>query len=127
MRTWRATARRPQLVVGGALVVALILFFVPWRLRISGPAHLTRDQRDLVADVPHLLPGQHRVRRLPVVDGDSLAGIVTLDDIAVTPVASRDGTPELGQVVEIVLAPQALWFQRVRSERTVSIRSALTD
>jgi CBS domain-containing protein len=26
---------------------------------------------------------QHRVRRLPVVDGDELAGIVTLDDIAV--------------------------------------------
>jgi CBS domain-containing protein len=26
---------------------------------------------------------QHRVRRLPVVDGDRLAGIVTLDDIAV--------------------------------------------
>jgi CBS domain-containing protein len=26
---------------------------------------------------------QHRVRRLPVVDGDTLAGIVTIDDIAV--------------------------------------------
>ncbi len=26
---------------------------------------------------------QHRVRRLPVVDGDDLVGIVTLDDIAV--------------------------------------------
>jgi predicted transcriptional regulator len=26
---------------------------------------------------------QHRVRRLPVVDADRLAGIVTLDDIAV--------------------------------------------
>ena len=26
---------------------------------------------------------QHRIRRLPVVDGDRLAGIVTLDDIAV--------------------------------------------
>jgi CBS domain-containing protein len=26
---------------------------------------------------------QHRVRRLPVVDGDQLVGIVTLDDIAV--------------------------------------------
>ena len=35
---------------------------------------------------------QHRVRRLPVVDGDSLAGIVTLDDIAV-----RTGNLEVAQ------------------------------
>jgi CBS domain-containing protein len=35
---------------------------------------------------------QHRVRRLPVVDGDSLAGIVTLDDIAV-----RTGDLEVAQ------------------------------
>jgi CBS domain-containing protein len=35
---------------------------------------------------------QHRVRRLPVVDADRLAGIVTLDDIAV-----RTGNLELAQ------------------------------
>ena len=35
---------------------------------------------------------QHRVRRLPVVDGDRLVGIVTLDDIAV-----RTGNLEVAQ------------------------------
>lgn len=35
---------------------------------------------------------RHRVRRLPVVDGDRLAGIVTLDDIAV-----RTGDLEVAQ------------------------------
>jgi CBS domain-containing protein len=35
---------------------------------------------------------QHRVRRLPVIDGGSLAGIVTLDDIAV-----RTGDLEVAQ------------------------------
>jgi CBS domain-containing protein len=35
---------------------------------------------------------QHRIRRLPVVDGDELVGIVTLDDIAV-----RSGNLEVAQ------------------------------
>jgi CBS domain-containing protein len=35
---------------------------------------------------------QHRIRRLPVVDGDRLSGIVTLDDIAV-----RTGNLEVAQ------------------------------
>jgi CBS domain-containing protein len=35
---------------------------------------------------------QHRIRRLPVMDGDALAGIVTLDDIAV-----RTGNLEVAQ------------------------------
>ena len=35
---------------------------------------------------------QHRVRRLPVLDGGRLAGIVTLDDIAV-----RTGNLEVAQ------------------------------
>lgn len=34
----------------------------------------------------------HRIRRLPVMDGDTLAGIVTLDDIAV-----RTGSLEIAQ------------------------------
>ena len=35
---------------------------------------------------------QHRIRRLPVIDGDELVGIVTLDDIAV-----RTGDLEVAQ------------------------------
>ena len=35
---------------------------------------------------------QHRIRRLPVVDGDELVGIVTLDDIAV-----RSGNLDVAQ------------------------------
>jgi len=54
---------------------------------------------------------QHRVRRLPVVAGDSLAGIVTLDDIAV-----RTGNLELAQrmtaeVIEGAL-PQFYFHER---------------
>jgi CBS domain-containing protein len=54
---------------------------------------------------------QHRVRRLPVVDGDSLAGIVTLDDIAV-----RTGNLEIAQrmtaeVIEGAL-PQFYFHER---------------
>ncbi len=55
--------------------------------------------RPLVAAEPEMeldeaaaLMVQHRVRRLPVIDGDSLAGIVTLDDIAV-----RTGDLEVAQ------------------------------
>lgn len=54
---------------------------------------------------------QHRVRRLPVTDGDSLAGIVTLDDIAV-----RTGNLEVAQrmtaeVIEGAL-PQFYFHER---------------
>lgn len=54
---------------------------------------------------------QHRVRRLPVIDGDSLAGIVTLDDIAV-----RTGDLEVAQrmtaeVIEGAL-PQFYFHER---------------
>jgi CBS domain-containing protein len=54
---------------------------------------------------------QHRVRRLPVVAADSLAGIVTLDDIAV-----RSGDLELAQkmtqdVIEGAL-PQFYFHER---------------
>jgi CBS domain-containing protein len=54
---------------------------------------------------------QHRVRRLPVVVADSLAGIVTLDDIAV-----RSGDLELAQkmtqdVIEGAL-PQFYFHER---------------
>lgn len=54
---------------------------------------------------------QHRVRRLPVVEGERLAGIVTLDDIAV-----RTGNLEVAQkmtaeVVEGAL-PQFYFHER---------------
>jgi CBS domain-containing protein len=54
---------------------------------------------------------QHRVRRLPVVDGETLAGIVTLDDIAV-----RTGNLEVAQkmtaeVIEGAL-PQFYFHER---------------
>lgn len=54
---------------------------------------------------------QHRVRRLPVVDADRLAGIVTLDDIAV-----RTGNLEVAQrmtaeVIEGAL-PQFYFHER---------------
>jgi CBS domain-containing protein len=54
---------------------------------------------------------QHRVRRLPVLDGDSLVGIVTLDDVAV-----RTGNLEVAQrmtadVIEGAL-PQFYFHER---------------
>ena len=54
---------------------------------------------------------QHRVRRLPVVEGDRLVGIVTLDDIAV-----RTGNLEVAQkmtaeVIEGAL-PQFYFHER---------------
>jgi CBS domain-containing protein len=46
---------------------------------------------------------QHRVRRLPVVSDGSLAGIVTLDDLAV-----RTGDPQLAQRMTADVARAAL-------------------
>jgi CBS domain-containing protein len=46
---------------------------------------------------------QHRIRRLPVVDGDALAGIVTLDDLAV-----RTGDLQLAQRMTADVARAAL-------------------
>lgn len=46
---------------------------------------------------------QHRIRRIPVVDGDSLAGIVTLDDLAV-----RSGDLQLAQQMTAEVAKAAL-------------------
>ena len=76
---------------------------------VSRPLVTGEPQMDL--EEAAALMVQHRVRRLPVVDGDRLAGIVTLDDIAV-----RTGNLEVAQrmtqeVVEGAL-PQFFFHER---------------
>jgi CBS domain-containing protein len=66
---------------------------------------------DMDLDEAAALMVQHRVRRLPVVEGDRLVGIVTLDDIAV-----RTGNLEVAQkmtaeVIEGAL-PQFYFHER---------------
>ena len=46
---------------------------------------------------------QHRIRRLPIMEGDGLAGIVTLDDLAV-----RTGDIQLAQQMTADVARAAL-------------------
>jgi CBS domain-containing protein len=53
---------------------------------------LVSGEPEMELDEAAALMVQHRVRRLPVVDGEDLAGIVTLDDIAV-----RTGNLEVAQ------------------------------
>jgi CBS domain-containing protein len=56
----------------------------------SRPLILGQPEMDLEEAAAKMV--QHRVRRLPVVEGGELVGIVTLDDIAV-----RTGTLEVAQ------------------------------
>jgi CBS domain-containing protein len=58
--------------------------------RVSAP--LVSGEPEMSLDEAAALMVQHRIRRLPVLDGDELAGIVTLDDIAV-----RTGNLEVAQ------------------------------
>jgi CBS domain-containing protein len=72
---------------------------------------LVSGEPEMELDEAAALMVQHRVRRLPVVDGDRLAGIVTLDDIAV-----RSGNLEVAQkmtqdVIEGAL-PQFYFHER---------------
>jgi CBS domain-containing protein len=72
---------------------------------------LIHGDPDMELDEAAALMVQHRVRRLPVVDGDRLVGIVTLDDIAV-----RTGDLEIAQkmtadVIEGAL-PQFYFHER---------------
>ncbi len=59
-------------------------------------AHATRPlitgEPEMALEEAAALMVQHRIRRLPVLDGDELIGIVTLDDIAV-----RTGDLEVAQ------------------------------
>lgn len=72
---------------------------------------LVCGEPEMELDEAAALMVQHRVRRLPIVDGDRLVGIVTLDDIAV-----RSGNLELAQkmtqdVIEGAL-PQFYFHER---------------
>jgi CBS domain-containing protein len=62
----------------------------PVREHASRP--LVAGEPDMNLEEAAALMVQHRVRRLPVLEGDYLAGIVTLDDIAV-----RTGNLEVAQ------------------------------
>jgi CBS domain-containing protein len=81
----------------------------PVRQHASRP--LVTGEPDMDLEEAAALMVQHRVRRLPVVDGGGLAGIVTLDDIAV-----RTGNLEVAQkmtqeVIEGAL-PQFFFHER---------------
>jgi signal-transduction protein with cAMP-binding, CBS, and nucleotidyltransferase domain len=72
---------------------------------------LVHGEREMELDEAAALMVQHRVRRLPVLDGEDLVGIVTLDDIAV-----RTGNLEIAQrmtadVIEGAL-PQFYFHER---------------
>ncbi|HWB69747.1 MAG TPA: CBS domain-containing protein [Solirubrobacterales bacterium] len=72
---------------------------------------LISGEPEMELDEAAALMVQHRVRRLPVLDGESLVGIVTLDDIAV-----RTGDLEVAQkmtqeVIEGAL-PQFYFHER---------------
>lgn len=72
---------------------------------------LVSGEPEMELDEAAALMVQHRVRRLPIVDGERLAGIVTLDDIAV-----RTGNLEVAQkmtqeVIEGAL-PQFYFHER---------------
>jgi CBS domain-containing protein len=82
-----------------------------------GAAGVDRDEpvgphasRPLVSGEPGMeleeaaaLMVQHRIRRLPIVNGEAIAGIVTLDDLAV-----RTGDPALAQRMTAEVARAAL-------------------
>jgi CBS domain-containing protein len=53
----------------------------PVREHVSRPLVSGHPDMDLEEAAARMV--QHRIRRLPVIDGDELVGIVTLDDIAV--------------------------------------------
>jgi signal-transduction protein with cAMP-binding, CBS, and nucleotidyltransferase domain len=81
----------------------------PLGSRVSRP--LVSGEPEMELEEAAALMVQHRVRRLPVVDGGRLAGIVTLDDIAV-----RTGNLEVAErmtreVIEGAL-PQFFFHER---------------
>jgi CBS domain-containing protein len=64
---------------------------------------LVSGEVDMELEEAAALMVQHRIRRLPVLDGEDLAGIVTIDDLAV-----RAGDLELAQQMTAEVARAAL-------------------
>jgi CBS domain-containing protein len=63
-------------------------------------APVVSGEADMELDEAAALMVSHRIRRLPVLDGGDLVGIVTLDDIAV-----RTGNLEVAQQMTAEVAP----------------------
>ena len=74
------------------------------------PVGMITDRDLTIEEAAGLMVG-HRIRRLPVMDGESLVGIVTLDDIAV-----RTGNLEVAQQMTAEVAkavfPEFYFHQR---------------
>jgi CBS domain-containing protein len=66
-------------------------------------APVVTGEQDMELEEAAALMVSHRIRRLPVMDGDALVGIVTLDDIAV-----RTGDIEIAQQMTADVARAAL-------------------
>ena len=66
-------------------------------------APVVTGEHDMELEEAAALMVSHRIRRLPVMDGDALVGIVTLDDIAV-----RTGDIEIAQQMTADVARAAL-------------------
>ena len=84
------------------------------------PAEPVREHasRPLITGLPEMdleeaaaLMVQHRIRRLPVIDGDELVGIVTLDDIAVR-TGDQSGAPRMTPEVSEGALPRFFLHER---------------
>lgn len=64
---------------------------------------LVTGEADMDIEEAAALMVQHHIRRLPVLDGDDLAGIVTIDDLAI-----RAGDLEIAQRITAEVARGAL-------------------
>jgi len=73
------------------------------RARDHASAPVVTGQPDMGVEEAAAVMVQHAIRRLPVVDGDRLTGIVTLDDLAV-----RTGDLELAQHLTSQITSAAL-------------------
>jgi CBS domain-containing protein len=63
---------------------------------MSAPAVTVPADADVATAAEAMV--RHRVRRLPVVDGDRVAGIVTLDDLLSSAVIPLEDLPQLVEV-----------------------------
>jgi CBS domain-containing protein len=87
--------------------VDLVAIATTKNIATIGPGGSLREAEDLMAE--------HRVKRLPVVDGDALVGVVALGDVAVTSASPR----EVGEAVaEISRSPATEEVRGVREPAT---------